>query len=83
MGQHELSELADRLRNDWQLRTRFTQDPEAAAAEAGPRQQAGPLGRARVTVGRRPGRTRPETGAHEMDEAELAAPVSKRDSNPC
>jgi len=69
MGQQELSALADKLRDDPQLRTRFTQDPEAAAAEAGINLDAEDHAALR------------ELGVHEMDETELLARVSKRDPN--
>ena len=67
MGQKELSELADKLRDDPQLRTRFTQDPEAAAAEAG------------IKLDEEDHATLRNLGVHEMDEGELMARVSKRD----
>jgi hypothetical protein len=67
LGQKELSELADKLLNDPQLRTRFTQDPEAAAAEAG------------INLDAEDHATLRNLGVHEMDEVELLARVSKRD----
>ena len=67
MGQKELSELAERLLKDPQLRTRFTQDPEAAAAEAG------------IRLDPEDHATLRNLGVHEMNEAELLARVSKRD----
>ena len=67
MGQKELSELADRLLKDPQLRTRFTQDPEAAAAEAG------------INLDDEDKAALRNLGVHGMDEAELMARVSKRD----
>jgi hypothetical protein len=69
LGQKELSELADKLLNDSQLRTRFTQDPEAAAAEAG------------VDLDDDDRAALRNLGVHDMDEAELVARVSKRDAS--
>lgn len=67
MGQNALSELADKLLNDPQLRARFTQDPEAAAAEAG------------INLDDEDRAALRNLGIHGMDEAELMARVSKRD----
>ena len=67
MGQKELSELADKLRNDSELRTRFMQDPSAAAAEAG------------INLDDDDKAALQNLGVHEMDEGELMARVSKRD----
>lgn len=69
MGEKELSELADKLLNDSQLRARFTQDPEAAAAEGG------------IDLGDDDRAALRNLGIHEMDEAELVARVSKRDAS--
>jgi len=67
MGYEELSQLADKLRDDQQLRVRFTQDPEGAAAEAG------------INLDDEDRAALRNLGVHEMDETELLARVSKRD----
>jgi hypothetical protein len=69
LGQKELSELADKLLNDSQLRARFTRDPEAAAAEAG------------INLDDDDRAALRNLGVHDMDEAELVARVSKRDAS--
>ena len=67
MGQKELSELADKLLNDAELRAEFTKDPEAAARQAG------------IALDDEDHKALRNLGVHEMDEAELVARISKRD----
>lgn len=71
MGKQELSTLADKLQESEELRTLFARDPQAAAAQAG------------VQLDESDHQTLRDIGVHEMDEAELAARVSKRDTNAC
>ncbi len=65
MGQKELSELAEKLRDDQKLRALFVQDPEAAAREAG------------IALDEQDHQALRDMGAHEMDEDELETRVSK------
>jgi 1,2-phenylacetyl-CoA epoxidase catalytic subunit len=69
MGQKELSELADKLLNDSELRAQFTKDPEAAAKQAG------------ITLDDEDHKALRDLGVHQMDESELVARISKRDSS--
>ena len=71
MGQTELSQLADKLQDSEELRTLFARDPQAAAKQAG------------VALDDQDHQTLRDLGVHEMDEAELAARVSKRDPSAC
>lgn len=71
MGKQELSTLADKLQESEELRTLFARDPQAAAAQAG------------VQLDESDHQTLRDIGVHEMDEAELVARVSKRDTNAC
>lgn len=71
MGQTELSQLADKLQESEELRTLFARDPQAAAEQAG------------VPLDEDDHQALRDMGVHEMDEAELAARVSKRDSTAC
>jgi hypothetical protein len=67
MGQKELSELADKLLDDAELREQFTRDPEAAAARAG------------IALDAEDHQALRNLGVHEMDESELVARISKRE----
>lgn len=69
MGQKELSELADKLVNDPELRAQFAKDPDAAAKQAG------------ITLDDEDRKALRDLGVHEMDESELVARISKRDSS--
>lgn len=69
MGQKELSELADKLLNDPELRAQFSKDPDAAAKQAG------------ITLDDEDRKALRDLGVHEMDESELVARISKRDSS--
>jgi hypothetical protein len=71
MGQKELSQLADKLQESDELRALFARDPQAAAKQAG------------VQLDDADHQTLRDMGVHEMDEAELAARVSKRDPSMC
>lgn len=67
MGQKELSELADKLLNDEQLRAQFSKDPEGAAKQAG------------ITLDADDHQALRDLGVHQMDDSELVARISKRD----
>jgi hypothetical protein len=67
MGQKELTQLADELAKNEELRSLFARDPEAAAKQAG------------ITLDAEDHETLRNLGVHEMDEAELTARISKRD----
>lgn len=69
MGQKELSELADKLLDDPQLRAQFAKDPEGAAKQAG------------ITLDPEDHQALRDLGVHQMDESELVARISKRDSS--
>jgi hypothetical protein len=71
MGQKELSELADKLLTDSDLRATFSKDPEAAAKQAG------------ITLDADDHQALRDLGVHQMDDSELVARVSKRDPAAC
>lgn len=67
MGQKELTQLADELLKDPELRALFARDPEAAAKQAG------------ITLDASDHEALRNLGVHEMDDAELVSRISKRD----